>query len=228
MNAFFRYPHTPHLVWLGNEPARDDKILSDREIEELLSGQVIVEEKVDGANIGISLDEDRDILIQNRGRYLERPYTGQFSRLSSWLGVHRDGILNAAADNLILFGEWCAAVHSVEYDMLSDWFLLFDVYSPQEKRFWSVNRRNSLAMQAGLAVVPELFRGSATISQLLSLLEMESRLGHVPLEGIVVRRDAGSWCEKRGKVVRSDFTQAIQVHWRKERLRWNRVAERCE
>ena len=29
-------------------------------------------------------------------------------------------------DRLILFGEWCAAQHSLDYETLPDWFLAFD------------------------------------------------------------------------------------------------------
>jgi hypothetical protein len=33
---FFRFPHTPHLAWLGNGSPRDDKVLSPHEVTALL------------------------------------------------------------------------------------------------------------------------------------------------------------------------------------------------
>src|SRR5690606_5510157 len=57
MTEFLRFPHTPHLAWLGTAPLRGDKVLSPVEVEALLSRTVVVEEKVDGANLGFSVDE---------------------------------------------------------------------------------------------------------------------------------------------------------------------------
>lgn len=37
----------------------------------------------------------------------------------------------------ILYGEWCAARHTVTYDALPDWFLAYDVYDTKEGRFFS-------------------------------------------------------------------------------------------
>jgi hypothetical protein len=42
-------------------------------------------------------------------------------------------------------------------------------------------------------------------------------------EGLVIRRESTDWCESRAKLVRPDFTQAIDTHWRKRALEWNRI-----
>lgn len=52
MSEFFRFPHTPHLAWLGKGESRDDKVLSQAEAKAFLAGPVLLEEKVDGANLG--------------------------------------------------------------------------------------------------------------------------------------------------------------------------------
>ena len=54
-DGFFRFPHTPHLTWLGLGEPRDDKVLSGDEALALLSADVVLEEKLDGANLGFSL-----------------------------------------------------------------------------------------------------------------------------------------------------------------------------
>src|SRR5690606_2076140 len=51
VTEFFRFPQTPHLAWLGEGQPRDDKVLTPDEVDALLAGEVVVEEKVDGANI---------------------------------------------------------------------------------------------------------------------------------------------------------------------------------
>ena len=128
MSGFFRFPHTPHLAWLGEAPPRDDKVLSRSEVDALLAGPVTVEEKLDGANLGVSMGVTGVLRFQNRGQYLVTPYTGQFSRLAGWAAQHTQILEAALPPGLILFGEWLAARHSISYTGLPDWFVAFDVH----------------------------------------------------------------------------------------------------
>lgn len=224
MTDFFRFPHTPHLAWLGKGSPRDDKVLLPNEVTALLAGDVVVEEKLDGANVGLSLTPDGSLRAQNRGQYLAEPYVGQFTRLTTWLARHDEALRAALMPNLIVFGEWCAARHSLDYAALPDWFLLFDVYDRSAERFWSSSRRNALASAAGLVVVPQVLRGKATVPTLKKLVvDTPSRYRAGALEGVVIRRESADWCEARAKLVRPDFTQAIDTHWRKRVLEWNRI-----
>jgi ATP-dependent RNA circularization protein (DNA/RNA ligase family) len=143
--------------------------------------------------------------------------------------VHGSAIGNAllehADEGLMLFGEWCAARHSLDYTRLPDWFLLFDVLETATGRFWSSTRRDALAAQLGLATTPQLASGRFTLAELTAKVDnWPSRFRDGPLEGIVVRRESAQWCERRAKLVRADFTQAIGEHWRHRRLEWNRLA----
>lgn len=226
MSDFFRFPSTPHLAWLGDTNAlRDDKLLSPEQANALLSGRVVVEEKLDGANLGLSLDADGNLRAQNRGQYLAEPHAGQFSRLPAWLGQHGQALRDVLSPGLILFGEWCAARHSLGYTALPDWFLTFDVYDKANGTFWGAEQRNSLAAEAGLTVVPRVFEGHTSLSDLLRLVSetpSRYRTGQ-PLEGVVVRRETALICEARAKLVRADFTQAIDEHWRSRAIECNSV-----
>jgi superfamily II helicase len=44
-----------------------------------------------------------------------------------------------------------------------------------------------------------------------------------PPEGLIIRRENADWCEQRAKLVRAEFTQAIEGHWRGRSIVWNRV-----
>lgn len=229
MNTFFRFPHTPHLAWLGVGKPRDDKVLSTQERAELLCGEVVLEEKLDGANLGFSLGINDELRAQNRGQYLAEPHSGQFARLPAWLAVHGESIGQTLAEQsdrrLMLFGEWCAACHSLDYTRLPDWFLLFDVFEAATGRFWSSNRRDALATRLGLATTPRLGRGRFTLMELTNKLDQwPSQFREGPLEGIVIRREQDQWCDLRAKLVRSDFAQGIGEHWRHRRLAWNRLS----
>ncbi|RBP41341.1 RNA ligase [Roseimicrobium gellanilyticum] len=225
MSDFFKFPHTPHLAWLGEGIPRDDKVLTPQEAAELLAGPVEVEEKVDGANLGFSVNLDGILQIQNRGQYIEPPFSGQFARLASWIPQHRDTLVSLLGRNLMLFGEWCTATHSLTYTELPDWFLAFDIYDRHTKGFWSSSRRNKLLAGVDLAVVPTVSKGEVTIASLTELISKRpSALGSNVLEGIVVRKDNGDWLGSRAKLVRKEFVQSISAHWSRKKLQWNRLS----
>ena len=174
--------------------------------------------------MGISLRATGELRAQNRGQYLLEPFAGQFSRLNSWLGQHQYALCDNLQSDWIVFGEWCAARHSLDYDNLPDWFVVFDVYDRTEQKFWSCARRNALAEKLGLAVVPTLYQGTATLPELKELLaHASSRYREGNPEGIVMRQDSELWCEARAKLVRADFAQSIEEHWRSRAIEWNDV-----
>jgi hypothetical protein len=222
MTEFFRFPHTPHLAWLGVDAPRGDKLLPPSDAGALLAGDVVIEEKIDGANLGLSIS-DGLLRAQNRGAYLDLDaLSGQWKPLKRWLAAREQALLEALDPGLILFGEWCYAVHSVRYTRLPDWFLVFDVYNTSGREFWSVERRNALAVRVGAAVVPELGRGRFDLGSILRLLG-RSQLTDSPAEGLYVRREAEGRLVQRAKLVRAEFVQAIDEHWSKRRFETNQV-----
>lgn len=225
MTDFFRFPHIPHVAWLGEIATREDKVLSTAEVAELLDGPVVVEEKLDGANLGFSIGPNGGLQAQNRGAYLQFPCTGQFAHLDRWLFAHENCLFDNLGEHLIAFGEWCAARHSLDYLSLPDWWLMFDVYDKRTKRFWSTRRRDALANKLKLPSVPCLFRGQIEFDQLKELmLNQHSRYREGVLEGVVIRREDDDWLTARGKLVRPDFLQNIESHWRSRAIEWNHLS----
>lgn len=222
--TFFKFPHTPHLMWLSKAAPRADKVLGPEEAKAFLKGDVVVEEKVDGANVGISVTELGELAVQNRGTTLGPGAHPQFQALWPWLARHREGLLEALGSDRMLFGEWCFAVHSVKYTRLVDWFLAFDVYDRRAMRFWSSSRRDALLADVGIAPVPHVARGRFTIPGLLGLLG-DSRLTDGPMEGLYIRREGPEWLMDRAKIVRAEFVQAIEEHWSARKLEKNRVVD---
>ena len=224
MSAFFRFPHTPHLGWFGSGAPRADKVLAPAEANELLATEVIIEEKVDGANLGFSVDEHAELRAQNRGHYLDlTALSGQWKPLRHWLASRRYALVEALAPNLMLFGEWCFAVHSVRYSRLPDWFVAFDVYDRASMEFWSAARRDELVARLDIAAVPKLGHGRYDLAAAKALLG-RSRLGDDPAEGLYVRHEENGTLVSRAKLVRPEFVQAIDEHWSKRALVQNQLA----
>lgn len=223
MSDFFRFPRTPHLAWLGPGVPRDDKLLAADEAADMLAGPVVIEEKIDGANLGFSIGDDGGLQAQNRGTVLDLTQPPpQFRPLRRWLSMRRVALADALGADLVLFGEWCYATHSIAYTRLPDWFLAFDVYDRAAGRFWSVERRNALVADLHLAAVPEVARGRFDLAEIVGLLG-PTAFGDGPAEGVYVRSDQGGWLARRAKLVRAAFTQAIGAHWSAGPLRTNRL-----
>ncbi len=217
-DLFHKFPSTPHLAWLGSGDVREDKILPPHEVSDFLSNSLEVEEKIDGANLGISFDSQGTMRFQNRGNWLEGKLTGQWERLRGWSANHEVSLRRLLPAHHVLFGEWCYARHSVHYDQLPDWFIGFDVYDGKMERFWRAKRRNELLLQAGLSVVPNAGRGNFILPELIDLLDGPSQFGTERREGIYLRIEDDEWLTSRAKIVRPEFIQQIGEHWSKGAL----------
>lgn len=219
---FFKFPSTPHLALLGNAEVRDDKVMMASEQNEFLCHELVVEEKIDGANLGISFDSDGNIRAQNRGEYLELPGLGQWKKLSEWLTPRTETFFEHLFDRYILFGEWCYARHTVFYNRLPDWFLGFDIYDREKGRFLSCDRRDELFCTIRICPVPTIRCGYFTLSE-LSKLPSRSMLGDRPAEGIYLRSDLGGWLVQRAKLVCPAFVQSVEHHWSSRNIELNKV-----
>lgn len=218
----FKFPHTPHLTWLGSGSARSDKVMPPDEVAAFLAWPLTVEEKIDGANIGISFPESGSMVVKNRGTVLSKGAHPQFQALWPWLATHECELRNGLGHHLVLYGEWCFAVHSVRYSALPDYFIGFDVYDQQEGKFWSVDRRNNWARPLGIVTAPVVARGRFSLHLLEQmLLSLDSRFSVERAEGLYLRQDDGDWLRSRAKLVRPEFVQSIGQHWTRQAFEKN-------
>ena len=219
---FFKFPSTPHLVKQAGVDIREDKVLSEAERDVFLRHDLVVEEKVDGANLGVSFASDGDLVLQNRGTRLHLPGSGQWKKLGDWLDQRADTLFEHLEDRFILFGEWCYARHSVVYERLPDWFLGFDVYDKCCGRFFASERRDEFFQAMCIASVPVLARGHFTYTEIQRLMST-SKLGDQPAEGLYLRFDQSGWLAQRAKLVRPAFIQAVEQHWSRAPIVPNRL-----
>lgn len=233
-----KFPRTPHIFDAGGHAVtRDDLLLGPAEVARFYSGgDVVIEEKVDGANLGISIKQsDYRIYYQNRSHFVCSTSASQWKALGSWERKHAHEIHSMLEPGRhILYGEWLAHQHSLDYDRLPGFFIAFDVYDRREGRFWSRTAlREALAEHTTIPMVPSIYTGPVTgPDQLRALCETRSafRSGDGKyVEGVYLRiddGDGGPWLQLRAKLVRADFVQNINegTHWTKTRTRLNKVA----
>lgn len=224
MDEFIKFPQTSHLLNSSGGITRDDKLLAKDVAEVFFREAIVIEEKVDGANLGFSLSDGGTIRAQNRGNYVNAKSHPQFALLDQWIERHENALWELLYDGSILYGEWCYARHSIPYDRLPDWFLAFDLYDRKKGVFLSREQRQEKLRGLGLAAVPLVAEGIFTRAEIAGLLDSQSALYEGPVEGVVLRQDSpDGWLIQRAKLVRPDFAQAISEHWSKGKLVPNRL-----
>jgi hypothetical protein len=156
--SIFKYPRTQHLEGSRLQPGDHD--LEQVPLRELRGRYVVVEEKLDGANSGISLDSDQRLRLQSRGHVLTGgPRERQFDLFKRWASAHAAALEQACSNGLTIYGEWLYAKHTIFYDALPHYFLEFDIRD-SAGAFWSTaRRREHLAAFPMVRSVPVVWEG---------------------------------------------------------------------
>ncbi len=234
---FIKYPRTPHLF--GSTGTADDRHLGEAESAELIADEsLIVEEKIDGTNVGIHFADDGEMVLQGRGRLLAEGMHPQYDLFKRWAAVKR-GVLEQRLDGrFILFGEWVYARHSIFYRRLPHYFFGFDVYDKADEAF--LDRRGQLRLleDAGIESVPLVHSGSLNRSGLEALVgpsKLDSRFENPAtkrtdslMEGLYLRTEADGVVTRRAKIVRLEFVEGVKggsSQWRRGAMVCNELAE---
>ena len=121
----FKYPRTRHLEGSRLQPGDED--LESVPLADLAGSRLVVEEKLDGGNAGISFDPDGRMYLQSRGHFLEGGGRERhFDLFKTWANRWRRELWGALGPRYVLYGEWLYAKHTVFYDALPHYFLEFD------------------------------------------------------------------------------------------------------
>lgn len=222
-----KFPRTPHLFSYGSA-TRDDLVFTDQEAIHFMNqeGTFVLEEKIDGANIGISVGPSFELLFQNRSHFVNASSQTQFRNLESW-AQSKSGLWDLfEGRDLILFGEWMYAKHSIHYTRLSDLFIAFDIFDKVESRFLKVDERNQLLRPTGISIVPELHRTHHLTKEIVDemISSQQSQFNpDSPIEGCYIRFENDQRLVSRCKAVRADFIQPNARHWSKDSLTKNIV-----
>ena len=159
-DGLFKYPRTPHL--LGSRLQAGDSGEDALPYAALAGRWLVVEEKMDGANCGVSFSAQAQLQLQSRGHFLNGgSRERQFAVLHRWAQRHQDVLFDRLGDRYVLYAEWMAAKHSMFYDALPHLLLEFDVLDVATGRFLSTARRRALWAGAPVVAVPVLFEGPA-------------------------------------------------------------------
>jgi hypothetical protein len=236
---FTKYPRTPHLF--GSRGTDDDKHLGQRESFDFIADpSLIVEEKLDGTNVGIHFTMAGRMVLQCRGHEITAGMHAQYDLFKQWTMGKRPALETMLEDRLILFGEWLYARHSVHYRALPHYFFEFDIYDKEAQVFLDLATRLEKLEAPGILSVPIVHRGPATADELQQLIG-PSRFDSVfenPLtertdnrmEGLYLRIEAGGCVTGRAKIVRPEFIEKVKQseHWQHQAMTPNLLADGVE
>lgn len=148
MEQIYKYPRTRHLE--GSRKQVGDEDLKNVKFSELKEKFLVLEEKVDGANCGISFGKDKKMYLQSRGHFLNGGYgERQFDLFKLWAGCFEEPLRQLLGDRYVMYGEWLYAKHTVFYDKLPHYFMEFDIFDKEKQIFLSTKKRRELLKGAG-------------------------------------------------------------------------------
>ena len=107
-DTFIKYPRTPHLF--GSRGTDDDQHLGRVESADFIADpSLIVEEKLDGTNVGIHFTTAGRMVLQCRGHEISEGMHAQYDLFKQWTMGKRPVLEAMLEDRFILFGEWLYA-----------------------------------------------------------------------------------------------------------------------
>jgi atypical dual specificity phosphatase len=218
-----KFPRTQHIFNIGGATV-DDRILDVHDCDTFMKeDDVFIAEKVDGAQLGISMDENYKIMIQNRSHYVNSKSHSQFEKLDKWIIDHTEALYQILDQDTILFGEWLYAKHSIAYTELPDYFLAFDLYNKKKRLFYNRDKLVEALTDTNVHYVREMYRGKLTNkSQLLSMIEQKSVYTDGRVEGVYLKIFENDYVKARCKLVRNDFICGNE-HWGKGIMQKNSI-----
>ena len=195
-----KYPRTFHLPW---SPGRtdDDKVLSST--DHFIGKEVVVTEKMDGENTTIYPDGTCHARSLDSRHHASRSLVKQ---LAAEIGPQM-------SDDWRICGENLYARHSIGYDRLPGFFLVFGIYEEHMCLSWDDTVGYAAAL--GLPTVPVLYRGGWDEDAIRACWDGTSAHGDVG-EGYVVRNTSRfplwHFSLAVAKYVRASHVQTDQ-HW---------------
>lgn len=234
-DQFSKYPRTPHLF--GSTGTEDDKHLNEKSSLAILADDsLIIEEKLDGTNVGLHFSSTGALLLQCRGHLITEGMHPQYDLFKQWANGKRLVLEKTLEDRYLLFGEWLYAKHSIHYRKLSHYFFEFDIYDKQAEIFLDFQQRLALLEPLGLQTVPVVHKGAIKREQLSKLIgasqfdsQFDNPFTHQTdslMEGLYLRTEAKGVVTSRAKFVRPEFVEKIKqsTHWQHQKMIPNKLA----
>lgn len=203
---------------VGNiaDPPKRKKCLSEDDVKLLLKGHVTIDEKIDGGVLGLAWSGDAPLVVGKHSMVNYDVSSKKFYGLGQWIYENYEKISEIPL-GWIVYGEWMRAQHNISYVDLRDYFIGFDIWDGDKKRFLNIIDRSIFLDSLGFVEVPVIYSGTDLgVEDLICITEGVGGVGNKSIfncdeiiEGIIIRNDNGLI----GKYVRREFMGSIEENW---------------
>lgn len=203
-DVYCKYPRTYHLPY-SKGSTNDDKKLSDD--LDFVNQEVIITEKIDGENCNLTND-----------RIWARSVDSKDHPSRNWVQQFWNQIKHEIPDGFRICGENVYAKHSIFYDSLPSYFLVFSIWNGKECLSWSDTL--DYCSMLGLYVAPVLYQGVYS-RKIIEQLMLEKSLYGAEREGVVVRKPNAFHFDEFPKNVCKNVREKhvrTSKHWMKEKI----------
>lgn len=202
---YIKYPRTFHLPWsLGK--TNDDKVLNN--IDHFIGKRVIVTEKLDGENSTLYSSYLHARSIDSK----DHPSRHWLKQLHSIIKIDIPNGWKVCGENLY-------AKHSIKYDSLLSYFLVFSIWN-EKNICLSWDETIEWTKLLGLNLVPVLYEGIWNENEIKKCFTGKSKFG-LEQEGYVVRLANefyyDDFSKSVAKFVRENHVQTNK-HWMQEKM----------
>jgi hypothetical protein len=202
--------------------------LGHKYIQDILQGETIVEEKIDGSQFNFNKNFDGELFIYSRAAKLN---------LEAPDGMFKNGVdyIISIKDKLTLgfkyHGEYLQKPkHNVlPYSRIpNNHIIIFDIENEEGIPLNPVEKRRE-ADRLNLETVPKLMVNCTKVEDLFNLLETPSILGNETIEGVVVK-NYNKYTQFNtyyvGKYVSEKYKERHQVDWKEKTISNKNILEK--
>lgn len=166
--------------------------------------EVIVQEKLDGSNVGVARI-DGAIIALTRAGYVANtsPYV-QHHKFYDWVSANEARFLRVLNDGERLCGEWLAQAHGTRYKLQHEPFVVFDLmYGNKRMPYDDFLKR----IDAGVFTVPHLLHRG----QPLSIEAAMETVGQYGFHGAIDPVEGAMWRIERNKQINNNSSERVRV-----------------
>ena len=165
---------------------------------------VIVQEKLDGSNVGVVKIDNKILAITRAGYLANTSKYDQHLLFDQWVKDHEDLFYNLLNEGERVCGEWLAMAHGTKYDLPHAPFVAFDLMTGNKRvPYYEFNRRCLCLPTPRVISIGEPF----SIDQMKDAIQVSGHGAIDPVEGAIWR------VERKGEV---DFLAKFVQHFKQD------------
>jgi len=155
---------------------------------------IIVQEKLDGANVGVALKDGKIYALTRSGYEAKTSQYAQHLAFSDWVYANEDRFRRVLSEGMRLCGEWLHTAHGTRYNLLHEPFVAFDLIDDKNHRVIYSEFEQKVGYEF---VLPHL----VNIGNPMSVDTALAELGPLGFHGAIEQIEGAVWRVERKGIV---------------------------